>query len=348
MRWLCRAQDLGRDRGVAAAYRFREGWSASYPETTGYIIETFFDYSDFSKNDEYRRRAFEMSAWLRSIQLADGSFQAGAVDAEPRPSVFNTGQILLGLVRAYEESGSHLELAAATRAGDWLVGVQDDDGAWRQFAYNGIPHVYYTRVAWALLQLHAVTGAEQYRKAAVRQLRWALAHQRPNGWFEGNSFDEESRPFTHTIVYAAEGLFGAGVLLEDDEFVDAADHVVTALARKFEVEKFLPGDLDEDWSSASRYTCLTGDAQLSALLIRLHLRGADERYLNTALKLNEYLRTTQDLESEHRAVRGGIKGSEPIWGDYLAYAYPNWPVKFFADALLLEERAIAVLERRFT
>src|SRR5579864_1214853 len=44
--WLCRAQDrsASRDGGVARHYSLVEGWSNSYPETTGYIAETFLDY----------------------------------------------------------------------------------------------------------------------------------------------------------------------------------------------------------------------------------------------------------------------------------------------------------------
>jgi hypothetical protein len=344
MSWLCRAQDRDGDRGVATAYSFGDGWMASYPETTGYIVETFFDYADYSGDEQYRRRAGEMADWLVSIQLDDGAFQAGPVDKPPKPSVFNSGQILLGLVRAQRETGDARFLDAAVRCGDWLASVQDGDGAWRQFAYQGIPHVYYTRVAWALVELHAISGHDRHRDSAVRQLRWALGKQTDNGWFSDNSFDTDSDPFTHTIVYAAEGLLGAGRLLGDSEMLSAADKVGAALARKFEVQKFLPGQLDSSWKSDVRYTCLTGDAQLAGLLINLYDASCgDERYLNTALKLNDFVKSTQLLEGAPPFAIGGVKGSDPIWGAYLSYSYPNWAAKFFADALLLEERALARL-----
>ena len=48
--WLKRAQDATPDRGVSRGYslawhphRRARGWQPSYPETTGYIIPTFFD-----------------------------------------------------------------------------------------------------------------------------------------------------------------------------------------------------------------------------------------------------------------------------------------------------------------
>jgi hypothetical protein len=45
--------------------------------------------------------------------------------------------------------------------------------------------------------------------------------------------------------------------------------------------------------------------------------------------------STQDLKSPDLGVRGGIKGSYPIWASYSPYEYPNWAAKFFVDALLL-------------
>lgn len=343
VRWLCRAQDVPGDRGVSTAYTFAAGWMASYPETTGYIVPTLFDYAEHSGLEEYRSRAVEMADWLVSIQLGDGSFQAGPVDVDPQPSVFNTGQILLGLVRAFAETGGEHYRESANRAGDWLAQVQDPDGAWRQFAYYGIPHVYYTRVSWALLELFSLTGRDPHGEAALAQLAWALGQQADNGWFRNNSFDGASNPFTHNIVYAAEGFLGAGVAANRPEYIRAAEKVAAALFRKFEVEKFLPGDLDEDWTSGAGYSCLTGNAQLSGLLLNLYGMNDDERYLNTALKLNEYLKSGQRLTGGNTGIEGGIRGSDPVWGSYLPYSYPNWAVKFFVDALLLEHRAVTDL-----
>ena len=43
--WLCRAQDVRNDKpdagGVSAGWSFEDGWLPSYPETSGYIVETF-------------------------------------------------------------------------------------------------------------------------------------------------------------------------------------------------------------------------------------------------------------------------------------------------------------------
>src|SRR5262249_8247777 len=48
MDWLARAQDATPDDGVSAVYSLASGWAASYPETTGYIIPTCFDFAAHS------------------------------------------------------------------------------------------------------------------------------------------------------------------------------------------------------------------------------------------------------------------------------------------------------------
>ncbi len=68
MKWLGRAQDSGADGGVSEGYHLYHGWLPAYPETTGYLIDTFFDYFQLSKNETARGRAIQMGDWLVSIQ----------------------------------------------------------------------------------------------------------------------------------------------------------------------------------------------------------------------------------------------------------------------------------------
>ncbi len=98
--WLGRAQDASatQDGGVARDYCLSEGWAASYPETTGYIIPTMLAHAGLRSEDLLRRRARRMLDWLVSIQLPGGGFQGGMVNQSPVvPVTFNTGQILIGL-----------------------------------------------------------------------------------------------------------------------------------------------------------------------------------------------------------------------------------------------------------
>src|SRR5688572_28984045 len=76
MQWLCRAQDAAGGGGVARSYSLRwqrahgrRGWLAAYPETTGYIIPTFFDYAARSGDATYRDRALRMASWEIDVQM---------------------------------------------------------------------------------------------------------------------------------------------------------------------------------------------------------------------------------------------------------------------------------------
>src|SRR5437667_9915936 len=45
IRWICRAHDQCGGKGVSAGFSLLHGWFPPYPETTGYIIPTLFDYA---------------------------------------------------------------------------------------------------------------------------------------------------------------------------------------------------------------------------------------------------------------------------------------------------------------
>ncbi|MCP5414899.1 MAG: hypothetical protein H6961_09870, partial [Chromatiaceae bacterium] len=77
-------------------------WAPSYPETTGYIIRTFYRYAAIANDDDARRRARRMADWEIDIQHPTGGVLAGALGDSAQPTVFNTGQVIFGWVRAYE------------------------------------------------------------------------------------------------------------------------------------------------------------------------------------------------------------------------------------------------------
>ena len=352
MSWLCRAQDATPDGGVSARYRFDCGWMPSYPETTGYIIPTFFHYAQFTQKEEYRARALRMSEWLLTLQLENGAFPGHDVSKQPQPVVFNTGQILHGLLSAWHETHQEKYLQAGMRAGDWLVTVQARDGSWPRFEYLQRAHAYHTRVAWSLLELWLATEAKEYKAAALRNLNWALTQQLANGWFRENGFSDNERPYLHTIAYALRGLVAAVEILHAAEPADAVpskyfaatERASQALLHRFEIRRFPAAQYDREWKSEGHVSCLTGNAQIAVTWLLLYRMGGDARYVNAALKMSDFVKSTQDLSSPHPGIRGGIKGSHPVWGKYIRYSYPNWAAKFFVDALLLEEEIMAEIE----
>ena len=166
--WLCAAQDATAENGVSAFYDVRAGaWAPSYPETTGYIIPTFCDYAVYSGDVSYLDRAVRMTNWLLTLQLENGAFPIGPLwpEWERIPIIFDTGQIIQGLVRVYDETGESSYLAAAKRAGDWLADVADADGCWRTFTSLGHVHTYNVRIC---LGLAATSQGQPGRKTPKR------------------------------------------------------------------------------------------------------------------------------------------------------------------------------------
>jgi hypothetical protein len=338
--WLCRAQDIrdGKpDAGsVSAGWSFEDGWLPGYPETTGYIIETFLNAAKVLNQSKLVERAGRMIDWELSIQLSDGAFPGHFGEPGSRPVIFNTGQIMHGMIAGYTQLGRADCLEAAIRAGRWLVRLQDDDGSWRQYEHNNVPHVYNTRATWALLVTGLLAAEVDLVASARRNLDWALCQQTPCGWLANNAFLPERAPFTHTIAYAIRGFLESGVLLDEDRYLQAAQLAGQGMAKVQRKDGWLAGTYRDNWVTADNYCCLTGLAQMSINWMRLTQITGEENFRAHARASLEYLKTTQNLDTKDPVVRGGIAGSSPIWGDYSRFEYPNWAAKFFADALLMD------------
>src|SRR5688500_18619089 len=344
--WLCQAHDAAGGGGVARSYSLRwndshkrKGWLDAYPETTGYIIPTFFNYAAFTGEAQIAERALRMAQWEAELQMESSAVQGGTIAFTPTPAVFNTGQVLFGWSRAYHETRRDIFRTAAGRAADLLVSVQDPDGAWRRggsnYARPGV-NLYAARTAWGLLEAFKVTANPKHRQAGRRNLEFVVSQQHPNGWFPHSCLEDDQRPLLHTIAYTIEGLLEAGVMLENSRFVDAARRPLDVLFSLQRSDGSLAGQFDSDWKPAVRWSCLTGDAQIALCWLRMFQLTGDSKYFEAARRLNRFVMSTQDLTSSDPGIRGAIKGAYPIWGAYSPYEYPNWAAKFFADALMLE------------
>jgi len=335
MMWLSFAQKQNNDGGVSAMYSLFEGWAPSYIETTGYIIPTFFNYAAFSKNNSYREEAVQMADFELNNQLQSGAFPgAGKKDA---PVVFNTGQVLFGLCRAYEETNDEKYRKAAGKASDWLVSVMDEDGCWRKYEYLNQMHTYNTRTAYALLCAHKITKNSAYKDAAIKNIEWALTQQLENGWLQNNAFFSGQEPLVHTIAYAINGILDSAVYLRKKKYLEASAKAATPLLQAQREDGSLQGSFSREWKSSVNWSCLTGNSQMSIIWQKLFISTKEQKYLDAARKSNAYMKTVQNMNSSNPGVKGGIPGAFPIYGWYAPFCYPNWAAKFFVDALLLEE-----------
>ena len=336
--WLCTAQDVLHQRfdkgGVSAGWSFDEGWLPGYPEITGYIVETFVEATKVLRRPDLTARAHRMIDWLLGLQHLDGAFPGHYGEPGSKPVVFNTGQIIHGLLAGALRLDRPECLAAAVRAGCWLVSQQDEDGCWRRSQHNDIPHTYDTRASWALLRTGLIAQEKTLAEAARRHLDWALTQQAEDGWFANNAFETDVPPFTHTIAYAIQGFLESSLLLGEERYLAAARSAAYALAKLQRGDGWLAGTYGQSWAPRASYSCLTGIAQMAVNWATLALKCGQEQLIDNALLAIDYLKRRQSVAESNLVLRGGIAGSYPIWGAYARFSYPAWAAKFFADAIM--------------
>src|SRR5215471_5923374 len=80
---------------------------------------------------------------------------------------------------------------------------------------------------------------------------------------------------------------------------------------------------------------------MALIWMHMYAEHGDPRLLNAALKSIDMVKAAQAMDAPNPGVQGGIAGSQPVWGDYISHAFPNWAAKYFVDALLAKEKALA-------
>ena len=339
LNWLVRAQQnsASQDGGMARDYSVKNEWATSYPETTGYIIPTLINASHYFGDKTYLQSAKTALDWCEKIQLESGAFQGGTIEKDPVPVTFNTGQILIGLSAGVTEFDQYHH--AMHRAARWLVETMDDDGCWRKFATPFAEKgekAYETHVSWGLLEAAKASGNEEYGEAALKNINWAITKQQENGWFDDCCLEQPDSPLTHTLGYVIRGIMEGYLYSKDEKLLTSAMKFAGAVTTIMDEDGYFPGRWHKDWTPAVSWVCLTGSVQIAHSLLLIYKETGQDKYLETASKLNQYVRRTIKLVGSNDAMVGGIKGSFPIDGNYGKYEYLNWAAKFFIDSNMLE------------
>lgn len=334
--WLVQSE---RPTGGSAAYFSPlRGWSRAYPETTGYSIPTLLAMAG-RVPAPVEATALRFGEWLLKIQNADGSWNAGLHPGASRGtgSVFNTGQVLKGMVALWKHSHDSRWLDAATCGAEWLRAGMGPSGLWDRMDYRSdrTPS-YYTHVLWPMLEVATIRDDPKLRDAARQGLNAIVARRRSNGVIAGWAFEPGAPAFTHTIAYTLRGIQeSARLLAAHDEYDDVVMAALDVLSRRSELAGGrLPGAFDDDWRPVGRYICLTGSAQVAICLLIAEARRPDLRLVSAAARLIDVVCKSQWRCKWVPGLDGAVGGSSPLWGPYMRLRFPNWAAKYFCDALM--------------
>lgn len=341
IQWILFHQSLQPDNGVTGMVTFSAGKliiETSYPEVTGYIIPTLFDYASIFRSEPVFDSAVKAANFELPLQHHSGYFPGCLVGKATGPSVFNSAQIVHGLVRAYKETGDSKFIESAIKACRWICDVQEEDGSWGKFNFSGMKRTYDTKVCEALLETDNVLRSNDFLNSVNGNLDFVLRNQKNNGWFSNcdNSYERNDAPLTHTIGYTTQGLLICYSLTHREDLLQAATKTLKALLHRFEASKrMLSGRFLSSWKGAVTSSCVTGNAQIALCWMDIYRITSDSRYLNAALKMTELLKQIQ-YDCKYKEIDGALPCSYPIWGDYIPYSVNSWGVKYFIDSLIKE------------
>jgi hypothetical protein len=179
---------------------------------------------------------------------------------------------------------------------------------------------------------------QAWRDAARRGLEVVARRQDPDGWIPQCCLTDPERPLLHTLAYAIQGLLEGGRLLHDAKLIASARRAAGVLARFVDPSGFMPGRFARGWQPAARWACLTGQAQMASIWLRLAALEPGSQWRAPARRVIDFLKRTQNRSTRNDGLRGGIRGSYPIGGEYGPYEVLSWATKFFADALIRDMR----------
>lgn len=337
--WLLFNQEANTQNAGFCTYYLKDGFTSAYPETTGYIVPTLLRYADFSGKAKFRESARKALDWLLDIQKPEGGWQGGYLHQNRPPIVFNTAQVVRGMLAGYHAFGDEKFLDAATRAGDWILDQMDDRGVFVKNIYLNAERVYETYSLAPLLELGNILDTEKFAEAALKNAQWVLNKKmHGNGWLEDadNTLHKNHKPILHTLAYTYDGLVDIALSLNHSGLLNQTLTPVRFLASQMLERGTLNGRYDQNWKGTEALIT-TGVAQMAIVWHKLFLAIEDSFFEQAHVYANTLLTAIhQRSVVQKRETNGALFGSFPLWGKYEPYGCPNWATKYFMDSLMLE------------
>jgi len=330
-------------RGFASKYDYVSGkFGPLYPEVTGYILNTLYGLKKIKLKGldiSWVDQAIEKSVTsLMDVQLADGGYTGGHKHMQNygKSSIFNTGQILLGLSEHYQETNDLKVASSLTRAVNFMNLNATTEGYSEGFCYNNRFSSYYSRAAYGHIKAGKAIGDIKAEESAVKISNAILKRSNPDGSIDEWGFKDKWHPL-HTVIYTLRGLFEVGYEARDERFILSAVAGLDWLkdfGPKIQVGSKIVANGDLYMNTTNIELCFTGLAQQVILAQKLHKIGyfVDEKFnIHDPISL---LKGHQLVGCEQPNICGSLPGCKPLNGAYQPLSSPVWAVKFFIDALL--------------
>lgn len=311
-------------------------WSDPYPETTGYLIPTLLNSATLLKDKSLNEIALNQLSFFESLQLQDGSFKVSINN--DKALVFDTAQIVLGLIALHEYAPHATTLKLIKEAYCWLINNIDDHGQFVKFNYieNYNPS-YYARIVWPLLRSEQLLEYSVHVKTKSLY-DYIVSLKKTQYTFNKCSFDGGDYFFTHNLIYTYRGLWESSLILHDIETQEYIMQSVQYILENVIPKKgYLCGTYNSNWAAKGQYTCAVGNAQLVCLLVKIFNLTNEPLYFKNISTLMEPLIQSQRTSLSFNI--GAIPSSVPVWGQYQRFKFTNWTQKFYSDALVALVRA---------
>ena len=314
----------------------------SYPETSGYILCTLIYGLRSGLPSLSRARLEGLCQYLMRAQTSSGGMPGPGQDS--RCLSFDTGQVLTGLTSFHRHIDQSAELRSVIeRAADWMSAQVEADGGFSPISCYRGQRVYYVQATIGLLHAARCFGRNDWLDAAARNADWAYRRHCGNGWFETISFEDDDYQNLHGIAYTLRGMIELGYHLRRPEMIDAGRAAIDAMAgreyRGLPAPNALPGHFARGYDEYHRSISPTGMSQIAICAYMLAQITADTKYAQLGDRLTEATKTFQLRGFSTPSLNGALPGSWPVTGPYMHASLPNWPLKFFLDALYIKSGA---------
>ncbi len=344
--WFLKLQQYHNDGGMPAKYSLLHCEDTpiypSYPETSGYILSTLIAYNNFydANIDNVIR---EMKDFLLTKQLKNGAFTGGhsKMNNFEMPSIFNSGQILLGLCSYYTSFKKDDELKKVIiNCSNWIKSQIDKNGQYNtNYTFRKKERAYYSRATYGLLRAAELVNDDEGLEAAKRNFEWVYLNGKENGWINKWGFNDQWAVL-HTIAYTLRGMLEAGMYFNEEKYIALIEKSLDKILQhkvSWGNEFLITSLIKNDFTKVRQEICLTGLCQLSIILFKFGNYINNAKYIKYADEIISNVKKFQLRGFENEYLNGGLTGSWPIGGKYQPYDIVNWSVKFFLDGLLLSK-----------